>query len=109
MYNIQANASGTRCIEINDRHLLTIKKYNLLEGVVSSNGIIDDTTLERLQLGIRALLENNTEDSKQLFDLCFDVIYHKDMKLIGLRNLIALYKEKINEICEEDENIELPE
>ena len=48
MYKIQANASGTRSIEITDCHLETIKKYSLLSGLVNSNGIIDEN-LEKIK------------------------------------------------------------
>ena len=32
-----------------------------------------------------------TENSKDLLDLCIDVIYHDSMKAFGLKNLILLY------------------
>ena len=35
---IQANASGTRSIEITKEHLETIHKYSLLNGLIDSNG-----------------------------------------------------------------------
>ena len=28
---------------------------------------------------------------KDLLDLCLDVVYHRDMKALGLQNLITLY------------------
>ena len=31
------------------------------------------------------------EDSKDLLDLCIDVIYHNNMKAFGLQQLIKLY------------------
>lgn len=91
--NIVANASGTRSIEITPEHLNTIKQYQLLRNLVDSNGIIDESVLEKLRLNTRALLENSTSTDKALMDLCFDVIYHPNMKVIGLANLIKLYKE----------------
>ena len=39
MYKIQANASGTRSIEVSDLHLETLRKYSLLDSLVDSNGI----------------------------------------------------------------------
>ena len=42
MYKIQANASGTRSIEVTDAHLETIGKYALLKNLIDSNGIIDE-------------------------------------------------------------------
>ena len=72
MYKIQANASGTRSIEITDSHLETIKKYSLLSGLV---------------------LESEPGKDKDLLDLCLDVIYNQNMKAIGLKNLVTLFKE----------------
>ena len=43
---IQANASGTRSIEVSEKHLQTIEKYQLLRNLVDSNGIIDETVLD---------------------------------------------------------------
>ena len=37
MYKIQANASGTRSINVSDEHLATIRKYSLLK--IRSNSI----------------------------------------------------------------------
>ena len=93
MYKIQANASGTRIIEITDCHLETIKKYSLLSGLVNSNGIIDEDILHKLKFNVRSLLESEPGKDKDLLDLCLDVIYNQNMKGIGLKNLVALYKE----------------
>ena len=38
-------------------------------------------------------MNNTTGNSKDLLDLCIDVIYHKKMKSYGLRNLIAAYQQ----------------
>ena len=40
MYNIQANESGTRSINVSDENLATIRRYSLLQYLVDSNGII---------------------------------------------------------------------
>ena len=56
MYKIQANASGTRSIEVSDWHLETLRKYSLLDSLVDSNGIIDETVLDKLKLNVRSLL-----------------------------------------------------
>ena len=93
MYKIQANASGTRSIEITDCHLETIKKQSLLSGLVNSNGIIDEDILDKLKFNVRGLLESEPGKDKDLLDLCLDVIYNQNMKGIGLKNLVALYKE----------------
>ena len=43
------------------------------------------------QLNIRSLIASQEEDSKDLLDLCIDVIYHNNMKAFGLQQLIKLY------------------
>lgn len=91
MYKIQANQSGTRSIEVSDLHLETIDKYQLLRNLVDSNGIIDEGVLEKLKLNVRALLEADNCQDKALLDLCLDVIYNRNMKALGLHNLVLLY------------------
>ena len=49
MNKIQANASGTRSIEVSDKHLQTLKKYSLLKNLIDSNGIIDEDVLDKLK------------------------------------------------------------
>ena len=90
---IQANASGTRSIEISEQHLATIDQYQLLRDLIDSNGYIDEPVLDKLKLNIRSLLESEAGRDKQLLDLCLDVIYHPNMKAIGLQNLMTAYKE----------------
>lgn len=93
MKKIQANASGTRSIEISEQHLATIDQYQLLRDLIDSNGYIDESVLDKLKLNIRSLLESEAGRDKQLLDLCLDVIYHPNMKAIGLQNLMTAYKE----------------
>ena len=93
MKKIQANASGTGSIEISEQHLATIYQYQLLRDLVDSNGYIDESVLDKLKLNIRSLLESETGRDKQLLDLCLDVIYHPNMKAIGLQNLVQLFKD----------------
>ena len=64
MYTIQANPSGTRSLEVSEENLATIEKYGLFRHLI---------------------------DSKDLLDLCIDVIYHNNMKAFGLQQLIKLY------------------
>lgn len=90
MYKIQTNASGTRSIEIKEEHLLTIEKHSLFRGLVPSNGLVDDTTLEKLKHNVKSYLLSNGED-KELLDLCINVLYHDNMKVYGLKELIMLY------------------
>ena len=91
MYTIQANPSGTRSMEITEENLVTIEKYSLFQHLIDSNGIVDEAVLEKLKLNIRSLIASQEEDSKDLLDLCIDVIYHNNMKAFGLQQLIKLY------------------
>ncbi|MBQ8226931.1 MAG: hypothetical protein IJZ92_05800 [Bacteroidaceae bacterium] len=93
MKNIQLNESGTRHLDITEENLLTIRKYNLFAGLVGSTGYITEEVLEKLRHTIRSLIASSAEDTKDLLDLCIDVIYHDKMKAYGLRNLIAAYNE----------------
>lgn len=88
---IQANPSGTRSIEVNDKHLETIDKYALLRNLIDSNGIIDEGVLDKLRLNVRALLEGSDGSDHDLLDLCLDVLYNKNMKAFGLHELVLLY------------------
>lgn len=88
---IQANHSGTRSIEVTEQHLLTIDRYALLRNLVDSNGIIDETVLDKLKLNVRSMLESETGKDKDLLDLCLDVIYNSNMKAFGLHQLVLLY------------------
>ena len=83
MYTIQANPSGTRSMEISEENLVTIEKYSLFQHLIDSNGIVDEAVLEKLKLNIRSLIASQEEDSKDLLDLCIDVIYHNNMKAYG--------------------------
>ena len=90
-HKIKANASGTRGIDISDTHLETLKRYSLLDNLVGSNGIVDEDVLYKLKLNIRSLISGESGTDKDLLDLCLDVVYHRDMKALGLQNLITLY------------------
>jgi len=90
IYKIQSNASGTRSIEITEENLFAIEKYSLLKGLVPSNGIVDETTLESLKHNAKSYILNNDE-CKDLVDLCTNVLYHDNMKVYGLKELIMLY------------------
>lgn len=91
MNKIQANASGTRSIEVSDKHLQTLKKYSLLKNLIDSNGIIDEDVLDKLKFNCRSILESQPTVDKELMDLCLDVIYNNNMKAIGLQNLVVLF------------------
>ena len=97
MPKIQLNASGSRMLEITEDNLQTIRKYDLFRDLVDSHGYIDEDVLEKLRLNIRSLIAHSTEDTKDLLDLCIDVIYHDSMKAYGLQNLMKLYAEPFAE------------
>ena len=91
MYNIQLNESGTRNMNVTEQNLQTIHKYNLFNDLVSSTGYVTEADLDKLKLNIRSLIASSSENTKDLLDLCIDVIYHDKMKAFGLKNLIAVY------------------
>lgn len=106
MYAIQANASGTRSIEVSDGHLATIQKYGLFQHLIDSNGIVGETVLDKLKLNIRSLIAVQEENSKDLLDLCIDVIYHNNMKAFGLQQLIKLYLQWLSDHTPKEEDEE---
>ncbi len=91
MYTIQTNASGTRSMEISETDLQTIRKYSLFQHLIDSNGIVDESVLDKLKLNVRSLIASDEQNCKDLLDLCIDVIYHNNMKAFGLHQLILLY------------------
>ena len=106
MYTIQANQSGTRTLEISEENLKTIEKYSLFQHLIDSNGIVDESVLDKLKLNIRSLIASSENDCKDLLDLCIDVIYHNNMKAFGLFQLIQLYIKWEREQSEETEEEE---
>ena len=96
-YNIVANASGSRHIEVSDTHLETLRNYQLLDRLTDSNGIVDDAALERLRLKVRSLLEAGACKDNSLLNLCLDVLYHANMKSTGLSHLIETYNTWLKE------------
>lgn len=92
---INANASGTRTIEVTEEGLQIIKRYSLFDRIANSAGIIDEDSLNRLRLTVRSLIASQTMPSKDLLELCL-VLYHEDMKALGLRNLVKCYAEWIS-------------
>lgn len=104
MFTIQANLSGTRSIALTEAHLRTIEKYALFQQLIDSHGVVDEDVLEKLKLNIRSLISNEEANSKDLLDLCIDVIYHKNMKAFGLHKLILLYIDWSQAKSEENEN-----
>lgn len=100
---INANASGTRTIEITEVQLQIIKRYSLLDRIANSAGVIDEDSLNKLRLTVRSLIASQTMASKELLELCL-VLYHEDMKALGLNNLMKCYNEWL--ISQENEKSE---
>lgn len=100
---IQANHSGTRNIEVTEQHLKTLDKYALLRNLVDSNGIIDESVLDKLKLNVRSMLESEAGKDKELLDLCLDIIYNNNMKAFGLHQLVLLYIDWKNQQEPKDE------
>lgn len=88
---IQLNQKGSRHLEITEENFLTIRKYALFANLVDSTGVVDEAVLNKLRLNIRSLIASQTENTKDLIDLCIDVIYHDRMKAYGLQQLINAY------------------
>jgi hypothetical protein len=93
---INANASGTRTIEVTEVQLQIIRKYSLLDRIANSMGIIDEDSLNRLRLTVRSLIATQTMASRELIELCV-VLYHEDMKAFGLNSLTKCYTEWLAE------------
>lgn len=90
MYSITTNKSGTRSITISEENLCTIEKYQLFTGLVGSSGIVDEEVLDKLKLTVRSLIASQ-EECKDLLNLCVEVLYHDNMKALGLGALMTLY------------------
>ena len=102
-----ANASGTRTIDVTEEQLQIVKKYSLLDRIANSTGVIDEESLGKLRLTVRSLIASQTMASKELLDIC-PILYHEDMKALGLKNLIKCYTEWVatataEEVAETDE------
>ena len=87
---INANASGTRTIEVTEEQLSLIKKYSLLDRITNSLGIADEESLAKLRLTVRSLIASQEMDAKELLELC-PVLYDENMKALGLNNLMECY------------------
>lgn len=99
MYVIQTNKSGSRTLPISEQHLQTIEKYSLFEGLLDSNGIVDEPMLDKLKYTVRSLIlaQDGKEEVKDLLDFCMDVLCHPNMKAYGLNELFRLYDKWVAE------------
>ena len=79
-------------MQIREQHLQTIERYALLTDLLDSNGIVDESVLDKLRLNVRSLLNHNNADP-DLLSLCQEVLFHDRMKAFTLHQLICLYLE----------------
>jgi hypothetical protein len=90
---------GSRKLSVEESHLNTIDHYSLFTDLLDSNGIVEESVLEKLRLNVRSILSNGNPDPN-LLDLCERIIFHNDMKAFGLHQLILLFidwkKEKLD-------------
>ena len=93
MYKINANEKGSRTIKVSDEHLKILEKYDLLDHLADSNGVVDENTLSKLRFTVTSLMEGMMNDMQTLLSLQKNVIQHNDMKALGLKNLMHLYEE----------------
>ena len=97
MFTILCNMKGSRKLSITEAHLKTIDQYALFSGLLDSNGIVEESVLEKLRLNVRSLLssgetlDRRNQPDPKLLDLCEHIIFHSDMKAFGLHQLILLY------------------
>ena len=102
---INANASGTRTIEVSEEQLQIIRKYSLLDRITNSLGTVNEESLAKLRLTVRALIASQEMDSKDLLDLC-SVLYDENMKALGLTNLMNCYNNWLqNQVAEEQAQV----
>lgn len=74
-----------------------------MKNLIDSNGIIDESVLDKLKLNIRSILESEPETNRELLDLCLDVIYNSNMKAFGLHQLVLLFIKWDDEAKQESE------
>ena len=91
---------GSRTMAVSENNLQTLEKYNLFADLLDSNGIVDESVLQKLRLNTVALLENHNDDLA-LLSLCRDVLFHDNMKAFGLHQLILLYLAQNKKIDEQ--------
>lgn len=89
-FTILCNMKGSRKLNIEEAYLKTIDHYSLFSDLLDSNGIVEESVLEKLRLNVRGLLSGDKPDP-QLLDLCEHVLFHNDMKAFGLHQLILLF------------------
>lgn len=93
MTTIQLNEKGSRFLDITEKNFQTIHEHALFRHLVDSTGFVDEAVLDKLKMHVRSLIAAQAEDSKDLLDLCIDVIYHEKMKAYGLKRLMKAYSE----------------
>ena len=90
VYTILCNMKGSRKLYVDETHLMTIDRYSLFSDLLDSNGIVEESVLDKLRMNVRSILSSGTPDP-QLLDLCERILFHNDMKAFGLHQLILLF------------------
>jgi len=96
---INANASGTRTIEVTEEQLQIIRKYSLLDRITNSMGIVNEDALEKLRLTVRSLIASQEMNAKDLLNIC-PILYDENMKALGLTNLLHCYNRWLHNLEE---------
>lgn len=96
---INANASGTRTIEVTEEQLQIIRKYSLLDRITNSMGIVNEDALEKLRLTVRSLIASQEMNAKDLLNIC-PILYDENMKALGLTNLLHCYNRWLHSLEE---------
>ena len=55
-------------MEISEENLQTIEKYALFQHLIDSNGIVDESVLDKLKLNIRSLITSEVGNNKELLE-----------------------------------------
>ena len=90
VYTVLCNMKGSRKLYVDETQLMTIDRYSLFSDLLDSNGIVEESVLDKLRMNVRSILSSGTPDP-QLLDLCERILFHNDMKAFGLHQLILLY------------------
>ena len=90
VYTILCNMKGSRKLYVDETNLMTIDRYSLFSDLLDSNGIVEESVLDKLRMNVRSILSSGTPDP-QLLDLCERILFHNDMKAFGLHQLILLF------------------
>lgn len=93
MYDIQLNESGSRHLWVTDAHMATLRKYNLLDGLVGSTGFVTEEEVNKLRRRVEALTLSQGDEAKDLLKLSADVVFADKLKAFGLKHLLEAFRQ----------------